>query len=79
MLCDGLNFLSYHGTWLLGMSVAPRKSLYSNEWMLDGTEGVVPNLSTSPTPTTLDQVNQLFILTDSLKAKQKQLFGNPVT
>ena len=61
------------------MSVAPGKSLYSNKWVLDGKEGVGPSLSISSIPTTLDQVNQLFILTDPLKTKQKQQFGILVT
>ena len=57
------------------MSVAPRKSPSSNEWVFDGKEGIRPwhntNLGISPIPTTLDQVNQLFILTNPLKKNSR--------
>ena len=57
------------------MSVALRKSPSSNEWVFDGKEGIRPwhntNLGISPIPTTLDQVNQLFILTNPLKKNSR--------
>ena len=60
------------------MSVALRKSPSSNEWVFDGKEGIRPwhntNLGISPIPTTLDQVNQLFILTNPLKKKAETIW-----